>query len=72
MIIGATIISDQEGNLVWDGSAFATGGLMAVAQYKNEPVITMWTGIFKNGHASGYDLLVNSSYDVIANLWVQA
>ncbi|KZP11149.1 hypothetical protein FIBSPDRAFT_837791 [Athelia psychrophila] len=69
LLISATIISDQEGNLVWDGSAIAIGGLMAVAQYKNEPVITMWTGTGNaaTGHGSGYDLLVNSSYDVIAN-----
>ncbi|KAF9075389.1 ASST-domain-containing protein [Rhodocollybia butyracea] len=64
---GATIY-DQSGFLVWDGSIYGQTLSFSVVTYLNAPHIIMWTGITNaSGVGSGYDILLNSNYEVVAN-----
>jgi hypothetical protein len=50
---------------------FSLGQSMSfqVGQYKGEDVIALWQGQFNaGGYGSGRGLLLNSSYDVVANM----
>lgn len=67
------LILDSELQPVWMGAAppFSFGQAMSfqVGQYKEEEVIALWQGQFNaGGYGSGRGLLLNSSYDVVANV----
>lgn len=67
------LIVDSDLQPVWMGAAapFSFGQSMSfqVGQYKGEEVIALWQGQFNaGGYGSGRGLLLNSSYDVVANM----
>lgn len=67
------LIVDDALQPVWMGAAapFSLGQSMSfqVGQYKGEDVIALWQGQFNaGGYGSGRGLLLNSSYDVVANM----
>ncbi|KIK66617.1 hypothetical protein GYMLUDRAFT_69778 [Collybiopsis luxurians FD-317 M1] len=62
------VIYDQTGSLVWDGSSYGQTLSFSVVTYLNEPHIILWTGESNStGVGSGYDILLNSNYEVVAN-----
>ncbi|KAJ4482291.1 ASST-domain-containing protein [Lentinula aciculospora] len=62
------LIYDKSGNLVWDGTRFGQTLTFKVATYKGESVILLWTGTVAGaGVGSGYDLILNNKYEIIAN-----
>jgi hypothetical protein len=56
---------------VWDGSLDGYTQTMAysVQEYQNKPVLAIWQGQFNaGGYGFGYNLLLNQSYQVVANV----
>lgn len=65
---GAYIFSG-DGELIWDGSEFGQAMSFTPKMYKGQPVIAMWQGEFNaNGYGMGHGLLINQSYQVVANM----
>lgn len=66
--VGAYIFT-ADGDLVWDGSSYGQAMSFTPFMYKGQPVIALWQGEFNgNGYGMGHGLLINQSYDVIANM----
>ncbi|KAE9404723.1 hypothetical protein BT96DRAFT_813147 [Gymnopus androsaceus JB14] len=64
-------IYDQAGSLVWDGSVYGQTLAFSVVTYLGEPHIILWTGTANaSGVGSGYNILLDSSYEVVANFTV--
>ncbi|KAE9394874.1 hypothetical protein BT96DRAFT_168777 [Gymnopus androsaceus JB14] len=62
------LIYEKTGDLIWDGTQYGQTATFRVSTYKNEPVILLWTGeITASGTGSGYDLILNNQYEIIAN-----
>lgn len=62
-------IYDQSGSLVWDGSIYGQTLSFSVVTYLGEPHIILWTGtVLESGVGSGYDILLNSNYELVENL----
>lgn len=71
---GPLIISNT-GEVIWDGTAepynFGQGMSFEPALYMGQQVIAFWQGqFFGGGYGDGYGLILNSSYGVIANVYV--
>ncbi|KAJ9118209.1 hypothetical protein QFC22_004115 [Naganishia vaughanmartiniae] len=67
----APYIYNQTGELVWDGSLDGYTQTMAysVQQYRNKSVLAIWQGQFNaGGYGSGYNLLLNETYQVVGNV----
>ena len=67
----APYIYNQTGELVWDGSLDGYTQTMAysVQEYQNKPVLAIWQGQFNaGGYGFGYNVLLNQSYQVVANI----
>ncbi|KAJ9126351.1 hypothetical protein QFC24_002085 [Naganishia onofrii] len=67
----APYIYNQTGELVWDGALDGYTQTMAysVQQYQNKPVLAIWQGQFNaGGYGSGYNLLLNETYQVVGNV----
>jgi hypothetical protein len=67
------LIVANDGQLVWDGTAepYNFGQAMAFepGTYKGEEVLALWQGqFFGGGYGNGYGLILNASYDVVANV----
>lgn len=66
------LILDQNGTVVWDGSEYGSTMLFIVTQYHDEDHILLWQGEFRAaGYGFGHYLLLNSTYDVVANFTTQ-
>jgi hypothetical protein len=62
------LIYDKTGELIWDGTEYGATLTFRVSTYKNESVILLWTGeVTAAGVGSGYDLILNNKYEIIAN-----
>lgn len=65
---GATIFN-WDGELVWDGSEYGEAMSFAPFKYQDQDVIALWQGEFNsNGYGSGYGLVLDQSYSVVANV----
>ena len=67
------LIVANDGQIVWDGTAepYNFGQAMAFepGMYKGEEVLALWQGtFFGGGYGDGYGLILNSSYDIVANV----
>ena len=67
------LIVDADLQPVWDGTAapFNYGQSMSfqVGQYKGQEAIALWQGAIQGGgYGSGRGLVLNGSYDVVANV----
>ncbi|KAJ3991553.1 ASST-domain-containing protein [Lentinula boryana] len=61
-------IYDQSGSLIWDGSIYGQTLSFSVVTYLGEPHIILWTGtVTSAGVGTGYDILLNSKYELVAN-----
>ncbi|KAJ3711412.1 ASST-domain-containing protein [Lentinula raphanica] len=61
-------IYDQSGSLVWDGSIYGQTLSFSIVTYLGEPHIILWTGTSSSaGVGFGYDILLNSKYQLVAN-----
>ncbi|KAJ3822750.1 ASST-domain-containing protein [Lentinula raphanica] len=64
-------IYDQSGSLVWDGSIYGPTLSFSVVTYLGEPHIILWTGTATSaGVGNGYNILLDSKYDLVANFTV--
>ncbi|KAF5389188.1 hypothetical protein D9757_003417 [Collybiopsis confluens] len=62
------LIYDKNGDLIWDGTQYGQTLLFRTATYQKDPVILLWTGaIAAYGVGSGYDLILNNKYQIVAN-----
>lgn len=62
-------IFDGDGTLVWDGSELGQSMSFTPKTYKGMPVLALWQGDFNgNGYGMGHGLLINESYQIIANM----
>ncbi|KAJ3982855.1 ASST-domain-containing protein [Lentinula detonsa] len=62
------LIYDKTGELIWDGTHFGQTLTFKMATYKGDSVILLWTGsVAGSGVGSGYDLILNNKYEIIAN-----
>lgn len=60
-------IFDNDGHLIWDGSAWGATLVFQVETYLGEPHILVWSGdILGTGIGSGYLNLLNSKYERVA------
>lgn len=71
--IDGPLILKNDGQLVWDGTAAPYNIRGAISYepgtYKGKNVIGLWQGaFFPGGYGSGYGLVLDSSYNVIANM----
>lgn len=66
------VIHDQDGNFIY--SAYAVAGQtmqFTKTAYQGADVLLVWTGEFRAaGYGFGRNLLLSTSYDVVANLYV--
>ncbi|KAJ3980810.1 ASST-domain-containing protein [Lentinula detonsa] len=61
-------IYDQTGSLVWDGSIYGQTLSFSVVTYLGEPHIILWSGsVASTGVGNGYDILLNTEYELVAN-----
>ncbi|KAK7037526.1 hypothetical protein VNI00_011018 [Paramarasmius palmivorus] len=62
------VISNQDGTMVWSASDFGESMTFHKVTYKNKDHLLLWTGEFSlSGYGFGHNLLLNQSYDVVAN-----
>ncbi|KIY48140.1 hypothetical protein FISHEDRAFT_17104, partial [Fistulina hepatica ATCC 64428] len=62
------LIFNQDGQMVWTGSEYGPAMSFSLVSYKGEDHIIMWEGDLVNGHGSGYTLLLNNRYEVVAKV----
>lgn len=63
----AAYIFDNEGQLIWDGSAYGETLVFQVETYQGEPHIVVWSGnMLASGVGSGYQNIINSKYQLVA------
>ncbi|HEY6539207.1 MAG TPA: arylsulfotransferase family protein [Candidatus Dormibacteraeota bacterium] len=69
-VLGGPMIVDGKGNLVWFEPLPPTvvAADFRVQTYHGEPVLTYWQGKITDGHGNGVDIVMNSSYQVIATI----
>jgi hypothetical protein len=67
------LIVANDGQIVWDGTAEPFNFEQAMAfepgMYKGQDVLALWQGqFFGGGYGSGYGLVLNESYGIVANV----
>ena len=71
--VDGPLIVKNNGEIVWDGTAepynFDQSMSFEPGSYMGQNVIALWQGTFFGaGYGDGYGLILNTSYDVIANV----
>ena len=67
------LIVANDGQLIWDGSAppynFGQALAFEPGMYTGEEVLALWQGqFFGGGYGNGFGLILNGSYDIVANV----
>ncbi|HUY55997.1 MAG TPA: arylsulfotransferase family protein [Candidatus Nanopelagicaceae bacterium] len=67
---GGPEIVDGQGQVVWfDPLPLGESACdFKVQTYQGQPVLTWWQGYITSGHGDGYDVVMNSSYQIIATV----
>lgn len=64
-------IYDVDGTLVWSHPGGGAGTDFRVQQYREEPVLTYWTGTSQYGNGQGHGVILDASYHPIAHVYAR-
>lgn len=70
---GGGLIMNPNGTMVYSAEGFGEATMRGLQEYEGQDHIAIWVGDgspVTGGHGSGYNLLLDNTYSVVANLYV--